>query len=29
MFGKDVHFEIFREDHKPPLRAFFDGLRDE
>ena len=27
-FGKDVHFEIFREDHKPPLRDLFDGLQD-
>jgi N-acetylglucosamine malate deacetylase 2 len=26
VFGKDVHFEIFREDHKPPLRDLFDGL---
>ena len=28
VFGKDVHFEIFREDHKPPLRGLFGGLRD-
>ena len=28
VFGKDVHFEIFREDHKPPLRDLFDGLQD-
>ena len=26
VFGNDVHFEIFREDHKPPLRDLFDGL---
>ena len=29
VFGKDVHFEIFREDHKPPLKDLFDGLRDQ
>jgi hypothetical protein len=29
VFGKDVHFEIFREDHKPPLRNIFDGLQDD
>lgn len=28
VFGKDVYFEIFREDHKPPLRDLFDGLED-
>ena len=28
VFGKEVHFEIFREDHKPPLRDLFDGLRE-
>jgi len=28
VFGKDVHFEIFREDHKPPLKDLFDGLQD-
>ena len=28
VFGKDVQFEIFREDHKPPLRDLFDGLKD-
>ena len=28
VFGKDVYFEIFREDHKPPLRDLFDGLRE-
>lgn len=28
VFGKDVQFEIFREDHKPPLRDLFDGLED-
>jgi LmbE family N-acetylglucosaminyl deacetylase len=28
VFGKDVHFEIFREDHKPPLSDLFDGLQD-
>jgi len=27
VFGKDVHFEIFREDHKPPLKDLFDGLQ--
>jgi serine/threonine protein kinase len=26
VFGKDVYFEIFREDHKPPLSDLFDGL---
>ena len=29
VFGKDVHFEIFREDHKPPLTDLFDGQRDD
>jgi hypothetical protein len=29
VFGKDVHFEIFREDHKPPPRNIFDGLQDD
>ena len=28
VFGTDVHFEIFREDHKPPLRDLCDGLQD-
>ena len=28
VFGKDVQFEIFREDHKPPLGDLFDGLED-
>jgi N-acetylglucosamine malate deacetylase 2 len=28
VFGKDVYFEIFREDHKPPLRDLFDRLQD-
>ena len=28
VFGNDVHFEIFREDHKPPLRDLFEGLQD-
>lgn len=28
VFGKDVHFEIFREDYEPPLTDLFDGLRD-
>jgi N-acetylglucosamine malate deacetylase 2 len=28
VFGTDVHFEIFREDHKPPLRDLFEGLQD-
>jgi len=27
-FGRDVQFEIFREDHKPPLGDLCDGLRD-
>jgi LmbE family N-acetylglucosaminyl deacetylase len=27
VFGTDVHFEICREDHKPPLRDLFDGLQ--
>jgi LmbE family N-acetylglucosaminyl deacetylase len=26
VFGQDVYFEIFREDHKPPLADLFDGL---
>lgn len=26
VFGKDVYFEIFRENHKPPLADLFDGL---
>lgn len=29
VFGKDVHFEIYREDHKPPLTDLFAGLRDD
>jgi LmbE family N-acetylglucosaminyl deacetylase len=28
VFGTDVHFEIFREDHKPPLRDLCEGLED-
>ena len=28
VFGTDVYFEIFREDHKPPLRDLFAGLED-
>ena len=28
VFGKDVHFEIYREDHKPPLTDLFEGLHD-
>ena len=28
VFAKDVYFEIFREDHKPPLKDLFDGLQD-
>jgi LmbE family N-acetylglucosaminyl deacetylase len=28
VFGEDVQFEIFREDHKPPLRDLFEGLED-
>lgn len=28
VFGRDVHFEIFREDHKPPLKDLFEGLRE-
>ena len=28
VFGEDVHFEIFGEDHKPPLKDHFDGLQD-
>lgn len=27
VFRKDVHFEIFRENHKPPLADLCDGLR--
>lgn len=26
VFGKDVYFEIYREDHKPPLTDLVDGL---
>ena len=26
VFGTDVQFEIFREDHKPPLTDLFEGL---
>ena len=29
VFGTDVHFEIFREDHKPPLRDLCEGLEDD
>lgn len=28
VFGKDVQFEIFREDHKPPLPDLFAGLKE-
>jgi LmbE family N-acetylglucosaminyl deacetylase len=28
VFDKDVHFEIYREDHKPPLTDLFEGLHD-
>jgi len=28
VFGKDVHFEIFREDHKPPLADLCAGLKE-
>ena len=28
VFGKDVHFEIFCEDHKPPLSDLFEGLQE-
>ena len=28
VFGKDVQFEIYREDHKPPLGDLFQGLKD-
>lgn len=28
VFGRDVYFEIFREDHKPPLRDLFEGLHE-
>ena len=28
-FDKDVHFEIFREDHKPPLTDLCAGLKDD
>lgn len=28
VFGKDVYFEIFREDHKPPLTDLCAGLND-
>jgi LmbE family N-acetylglucosaminyl deacetylase len=27
VFGRDVHFEIFREDHKPPLTDLLHGLQ--
>ena len=27
-FGKDVYFEIYRDDHKPPLGDLFDGLQE-
>ena len=29
VFGRDVQFEIYREDHKPPLGDLCDGLREE
>jgi hypothetical protein len=25
VFGQDVHFEIYREDRKPPLTHHFEG----
>jgi hypothetical protein len=25
VFGQDVHFEIYREDRKPPLTDLFEG----
>jgi LmbE family N-acetylglucosaminyl deacetylase len=28
LLGKEVHFEIFREDHKPPLTDLFAGLKE-
>ena len=28
VFGNDVQFEIFREDHTPPLNDLFDGLQE-
>jgi N-acetylglucosamine malate deacetylase 2 len=28
VFGKEAYFEIFREDHKPPLRDLFEGVRE-
>ena len=28
VFGRQVHFEIFREVHQPPLSDLFDGLQD-
>jgi hypothetical protein len=27
VFDKDVHFELFREDQKPPFDDLFEGLR--
>jgi LmbE family N-acetylglucosaminyl deacetylase len=29
VFGKDVHFEIYRENHEPPLADLCDGLAEE
>jgi len=26
VFDRDVHFELFREDHKPPLTDLSEGL---
>jgi N-acetylglucosamine malate deacetylase 2 len=28
VFGKDVYFEIFREDYSPPLKDLFEGLKE-
>jgi LmbE family N-acetylglucosaminyl deacetylase len=29
VFGTDIYFEIYREDHKPPLSDLFAGLHDD
>jgi LmbE family N-acetylglucosaminyl deacetylase len=29
VFGRDVHFEIYRENHKPPLADLCQGLKEE
>jgi N-acetylglucosamine malate deacetylase 2 len=29
VFGKEVYFEIFREDHKPPVQDLFEGLHEQ